>query len=962
MSHNSLDQNASDYPRVTKETIIEVRSVSKFFIVKSQSVEILKGIDLTIRKGEFMALFGPSGCGKSTLLHIVLGLEKPNTGLVLCKGQELYLLSEDDRAKLRKKTMGMIYQQSNWIKSLSVIENVAFMGSLLGYSRPQAMAMAREQLQNVGMLEWADYRPTELSSGQQQKVSLARALLNDPDIIIADEPTGNLDYRSGVELMKQFSALAAEGKTILMVTHNIDNVDYTTQVIQMFDGKLVGVNKTKEEDIKALKSQIIENISQAQSKSQSDIQNGKSAIQTVVSKNSVITVKKKFPTLHINLTKPLREFAYEIVHLFKFSGYLFYFFISRGVDVVQSKIHRLIRRAEPQRAQENREIHALSSIHPSDLIEIALKNMFAKKTRTIVTIGGMAIGICLIVFLISIGYGVEQLVISRVARLEETKQTDIAPVASSNILLTEKSISDIRALPNVVKVLPVIGVVGKVRNKSATTDVAVYGVSPDYLKESAIRPAYGEVFGIALANDTGNGSKTNTVSTDTARMNAPSSLNEGTAPVMGGVVRAIAYEGSDSYVRVRERPDSKSRIVGYTKVATGSGSLVWGSTYEDDKTYGSVQPKNSDEPLGFWIQDDFLLWQERDCGTECTANSMYQPSEDVRGNQKTKQGYIAINGLITDFDPTKEENTTFLAANSTPTPPVEATDQASLVEKQLKELTLVATQTNTKQIDLPKDTKRYAYVNTTLLDVIGLDPKKATGSKIELALVATDSTLNHKVETNYLEYTIIGVTSESKTPILYTRIEDTLALGLPYYSQAKIVVSSREKLAHLREQIGALGFKTSSVVDTIAQIEKLFASIRTLLGVLGVVALSVAALGMFNTLTVSMLERTHEVGMMKAVGMVSKEVKELFLAESMIMGILGGIVGLILGILAGRLLSLALSFVSISKGAGFMSVSSLPLDFIVLIVVLSLIVGFVTGMYPASRATRISALDALRYE
>jgi len=135
-----------------------------------------------------------------------------------------------------------------------------------------------------------------------------------------------------------------------------------------------------------------------------------------------------------------------------------------------------------------------------------------------------------------------------------------------------------------------------------------------------------------------------------------------------------------------------------------------------------------------------------------------------------------------------------------------------------------------------------------------------------------------------------------------------------------------------------------------------------LLGVLGVVALSVAALGMFNTLTVSMLERTHEVGMMKAVGMVSKEVKELFLAESMVMGILGGVMGLIMGILAGRLLSLGISFVSVSRGAGIINISYLPIDFIILIVILSLVVGFVTGMYPASRATKISALDALRYE
>lgn len=926
--------------------IIEVRFLSKYFVVKSQNVDVLRKVDFTIKKGEFVALFGPSGCGKSTLLHIVLGLEKPSTGLVILKGQELYLLDEDDRARYRKKTIGMIYQQSNWIKSLSVIENVAFMGSLLGYSRKNAIALAKEQLQRVGMLEWADYRPMELSSGQQQKVSLARALLNDPDIIIADEPTGNLDYRSGVELMKLFSSLSASGKTILMVTHNIDNVDYTTQVVQMFDGKIVGINNTKSEDLTQLKSQIIANISQAQSKLLPEEQKVNNGVSTNVINKALtkrfIGLFKKRP----NPIKSIKTFLLEVMHLFKFSGYLFFFFITRGVDVVRARIGRIIPIFRMKESFEDIHINPHSSIRPSDLIEIAVKNMFAKKTRTFVTIGGMAIGICLIVFLISIGYGVEQLVISRVARLEETKQIDVAPVIASNILLTDKSIADMRALPGVTKVLPVIGVVGKVKNKSATTDVAVYGVSPDYLKESAIRPVHGLVFD----------------SNSPVRINAIiAEASSSAIPSKGKIVSAVKYQGTEKYLRVRESPDTTSNLLGYVKLATGSGSLVWGDPYDGNDDYGKVEPVDSNEKFGYWIQSDFSLWQDNTCEGSCSDDEKYKPMVDLREKQKVRQGYIAVIGFETDFNPT-EYKASQVAALNTPTPLVEATDQASLVEKQLKELTLIAAGSNTKQINIQTGFQRFAYVNTTLLDVIGLDLKKATGSKIELALVATNTTLNQKLETNYLEYTISGVTSESKVPILYTRLEDTEELGLQYYSQAKVVVSSQDRVAKIRQQIEALGFRTTSVVDTIAQIEKLFASIRMLLGVLGVVALSVAALGMFNTLTVSMLERTHEVGMMKAVGMVSKEVKELFLAESMVMGILGGVMGLIMGIVAGRLLSLGISFVSVSRGAGLINISYLPIDFIVLIVILSLVVGFVTGMYPASRATKISALDALRYE
>lgn len=891
--------------------IIEIRAVTKFFTVKSQSVQVLHTMNLSIHKGEFVALFGPSGCGKSTLLHITLGLEKPTGGLVLYRGKDIYLLNEDNRAKMRKRTIGMVYQQSNWIKALSVIENVAFMGSLLGYSRHQAIAMAQEQLNRVGMLEWADYRPTELSSGQQQKVSLARALLSDPDIIIADEPTGNLDYRSGVELMEQFSALAAAGKTILMVTHNIDNVDYTTQVVQMFDGKIVGVNKTKEEDVKKLKLEIISNISKAQSKSQVvDPANTKTSISA---SHQIQVIKKGFFSSfyipHLTLSQ-LRLIGYEIGHMFRFSAYLFYFFAARGVEVVRDRVERILPfHKRLQKPAKERIIDENSSIHQSDLIEIAVKNMFAKRTRTLVTIGGMAIGICLIVFLISIGYGIEQLVISRVARLEETKQIDVAPQVASNVLINDKTIADVKALPGVSKVLPVIGIVGKVKNQSASTDVAVYGVDPDYLNESAIHPLFGSVFESAKSMQLKAGIAK-------ARTSLKTVAAKDAAPASGKIVSAVEYVGKNIFVRVREKPDPKSKLIGYTKISTGSGSLVWGESYESEDFYGKVKPLDSDKTYGYWIQSSFPLWQE--CANLCAGGEKYELSLGVHQSQKKTQGYIAVLGFGTDFVPDADTTSTSLVAKLKPTSGVvEATDQASLVEKQLKELTQVAAGTSITQIELPNNIIRHAYVNATLLKVIGIDPKKATGSKIELALVAANVARNQKFETNYLDYTISGVTSEGNAPILYTRIEDGQELNLQNYSQVKVVVTTQDKVPQIRRQIESLGFKTTSVLDTISQIEKLFASVRMLLGILGVVALSVAALGMFNTLTVSMLERTHEVGMMKAVGMVSREVKELFIAESMVIGMLGGIMGLIMGIISGRLLSLALSVVSVSKGAGF---------------------------------------------
>ena len=159
-----------------------------------------------------------------------------------------------------------------------------------------------------------------------------------------------------------------------------------------------------------------------------------------------------------------------------------------------------------------------------------------------------------------------------------------------------------------------------------------------------------------------------------------------------------------------------------------------------------------------------------------------------------------------------------------------------------------------------------------------------------------------------------------------------------------------------------MGYVTRSVADTVDQINSLFATARTVLMLLGMVALSVAALGMFNTLTVSLLERTREVGLMKAMGMKSWEVQELFLTESMLMGFLGGLLGIIVGFITGKLVGMALSFFAIFKGVGYIDISYVPLSFVIVIIFLSLLVGIVTGIYPAKRATKISALNALRYE
>lgn len=230
------------------DIVISVQNVSKSFLVGAQDVQIIKNISFEIKSGDFLIIFGPSGCGKSTLLHGLLGLEEPTTGIVQLLEKDIYLgTSEDDRSELRKDHIGMVYQQPNWIKALTVIENITFPLLLKGEEQLSAKSKAQELLKTVQMEQWAEYIPTELSSGQQQRIALARALVTNPEIIIADEPTGNLDYESGQDLMQLLQALNKEsGKTVVMVTHDLEYLKFAKTAIRMFNGEVEGIYSEKD--------------------------------------------------------------------------------------------------------------------------------------------------------------------------------------------------------------------------------------------------------------------------------------------------------------------------------------------------------------------------------------------------------------------------------------------------------------------------------------------------------------------------------------------------------------------------------------------------------------------------------------------------------------------------------------------------------------------------------------------
>jgi putative ABC transport system ATP-binding protein len=220
-----------------QEVVITVKDLKKSFHVGNQDIPVLHGINLEIHKGEFVLLVGPSGCGKSTLLHSIYGLENPTEGTVIIGHEDIWAKNKDWRANFRNKYIGFIPQQPFWIKSLTVIENIAIPGVISGKTFSESIPIAAKLIELVGMGEWANHRPYDLSGGQQQRIALARSLLLDPKFLIADEPTGNLDMKAGESLMMLLKNISEQfGITIMMVTHNMDQYKFGSRIVNMVDG------------------------------------------------------------------------------------------------------------------------------------------------------------------------------------------------------------------------------------------------------------------------------------------------------------------------------------------------------------------------------------------------------------------------------------------------------------------------------------------------------------------------------------------------------------------------------------------------------------------------------------------------------------------------------------------------------------------------------------------------------
>ncbi|WP_295182074.1 ABC transporter ATP-binding protein [uncultured Christiangramia sp.] len=218
--------------------VIEIRSITRDFPLGQEVVKVLKGIDLDIERGEYVAIMGPSGSGKSTLMNLLGCLDTPTSGSYILNGKDASKMSDDELAEIRNKEIGFVFQTFNLLPRTTALDNVALPMVYAGATKSQRKERAEEVLRSVGLGDRMDHKPNQLSGGQRQRVAVGRALVNKPSIILADEPTGNLDSKTSVEIMNLFDDIHAAGNTVILVTHEEEIAEHAHRVIRLKDGRI----------------------------------------------------------------------------------------------------------------------------------------------------------------------------------------------------------------------------------------------------------------------------------------------------------------------------------------------------------------------------------------------------------------------------------------------------------------------------------------------------------------------------------------------------------------------------------------------------------------------------------------------------------------------------------------------------------------------------------------------------
>ena len=226
--------------------LISLKSIYKIYNVGGEEVRALDGVDLSINNNEYLSIMGPSGSGKSTMMNMIGCLDSPSSGLYEFEGEKVHIMDDGQLASIRNRKIGFVFQTFNLLPKASALHNVEIPLVYANIKKEKRLEMASNALISVGLEDRMHHRPNELSGGQRQRVAIARALVNKPSIILADEPTGNLDSKSGHEIMKIFDKFHRSGNTIILVTHEDDIAKYSNRIVRLLDGKIVSDEPVKE--------------------------------------------------------------------------------------------------------------------------------------------------------------------------------------------------------------------------------------------------------------------------------------------------------------------------------------------------------------------------------------------------------------------------------------------------------------------------------------------------------------------------------------------------------------------------------------------------------------------------------------------------------------------------------------------------------------------------------------------
>lgn len=679
--------------------------------------------------------------------------------------------------------------------------------------------------------------------------------------------------------------------------------------------------------------------------------------------------------------------AFRILYVFSsFFAVLFLFMLAKAASLIFyiPLLNRLAYRFLPKweasgKRLYNRAIDLFESMRPFKikrvyLVHIAYENLKIRKSRSFITILGMSVGVGIIVYLLALGYGIEKLVIRQVASLNELKIIDVTSGENGRTTLNSEVLKRIQKIKGVDKIIPYISIAGRMNYKNANLDVVVYAVPSNYFE--TIRPPLLRGAYFAKKADEPN---------IFALAGQVAGVHEETrAGFLGEPI-------SDSIVHFSVRPDRtagvwksctmKSELLGETIRTEGGayqGTEVWGAEYAPFYPFGRGGfDQKQHLYLGVWLKGDFALYKSTEKG-ELT------PLVDAAGQQVWQQGCVqrddvqiteqfefidsSVLGeatqsaelIISPNSATLESSEGAVLASSFQDSEV-STNAAGLEVVHLKKEQ--GAEKKEERMSFTKAVSQEAIMSSGLASL--LNAQNPTKESFKVSFILMKNLLpaaKGRVLTEEATYYVKGVVEDQQQQFIFIPLRDLTNLGVKNFSQLKVVLNDTAQMAKIRKEIETMGYKTASTADTVTQIERFFANLRGVLGILGFIALAVASLGMFNTLTVSLLERTREIGGMKTMGMVSGEIQELFLAEAMIMGFAGGLGGLLLGFVVGKLSSYLISIVAIAQGVGYLELTYVPPGLILFIIISSFIVGVVTGLYPSYRAKKISALNALRYE